>query len=148
MSFPSRQVPGAAFLLTRVGAHSSRLWRERMAKLGMDPRHVMLLGLVAEEEGRSQLALGRQMGTPPSRMVAFVDELEALGMLERHPNPMDRRMRTLYLTVKGRQTLEGVKAVSAEHERQITRGLTQPERKELIRLLGKVATEQGLVAGD
>lgn len=133
--------------MSQVGAHASRLWRERTESLGLDPRHVTLLRLVADEEGRSQLALGRQMGLPPSRMVAFVDQLEKLGMLERRLNPNDRRMRNLYLTDAGRATLEDVKALSAAHERHMTRGLSQPEIKELTRLLSKVASERGRAPG-
>ena len=127
--------------------HSSQLWRERMAGLGLDPRHVVLLRMVAAEEGRSQLALGQQMRLPPSRMVAFVDELEELGLLERRPNSADRRVRALYVTDKGAQVLEAVMEVSAEHERQLTRGLSAAEVKELKRLLSRVADEQGLAPG-
>lgn len=118
-----------------------------MSELGLDPRHVVLLRLVGAEEGRSQLALGKQMRLPPSRMVGFVDELEDLGMLERRPNPDDRRMRALHLTEKGRQALEVVKEVSAAHEKHLTKGLSKPEVAELIRLLGRVAAEQGLSPG-
>ncbi len=142
-----RIVPGAAFLMSQVGMHSSQLWRSRMSELGLDPRHVVLLRLVGAGEGRSQLALGKQIRLPPSRMVAFVDQLEDLGMLERRPNPDDRRMRALYLTDKGKQTLEVVTKVSAAHEKHLTKGLTKTEVAELIRLLGRVAGEQGLSPG-
>lgn len=140
-------VPGAAFLLSQVGMHSSRLWRERMGELGLDPRHVVLLRLVGAEEGRSQLALGNQMGLPPSRMVAFVDELERLGLLERRANPDDRRVRALYLTAKGRQTLEAVMKMSAEHEKELTSGLSEPQVKRLRHLLSRMVEEQGLTPG-
>jgi DNA-binding MarR family transcriptional regulator len=143
-----RIVPGAAFLMSQVGMHSSQIWRERMGSLGLDPRHIVLLRLVGAEEGRSQLALGRQMRMPPSRMVAFVDELEEQQMLERRPNPHDRRMRALFLTDKGRETLETVMKVSAEHEKQLTKGLEPKEVKELVSLLGRIAEEQGLAAGE
>lgn len=140
-------VPGTAFLLSQVGIHSSQLWRQRMAELGLDPRHVVLLRLVGADEGRSQLALGNQMGLPPSRMVAFVDELEEMGLLERRANPDDRRVRALFLTGKGRQTLDRVMQVSAEHEKAMTSGLEKSELAELRRLLGRVAEEQGLEPG-
>lgn len=140
-------VPGAAFLMSQVGIHSSNLWRGRMAELGLDPRHVALLSLAAADEGRSQLALGKQLQLPPSRMVAFVDELENQGMLERRSNPDDRRVRALYLTDKGKQTLVGVLAVWDAHEKQLTTGLSGPEVAELSRLLRRVVEEQGLTLG-
>jgi DNA-binding MarR family transcriptional regulator len=147
-SKPDRRiVPGAAFLLSQVGIHSSQLWRERMGKLGLDPRHIVLLRLVAADEGKSQLSLGKQMRLPPSRMVAFVDELEDQGLLERRSNPDDRRMRALYLTDKGHETLEAVMKVSAEHEAEMTRGLQPAEVGQLKELLSRVAAEQGLAPG-
>jgi DNA-binding MarR family transcriptional regulator len=68
-------------------------------------------------------------------------------MLERRPNPNDRRVRALYLTEKGRETLKVVMKVSAEHEKQLTRGLAPAEVKDLVRLLSRVAEAQGLAAG-
>ena len=47
------RVPGVAFLLAQLGFHSSSLWKDRLAPLGMDPRHVVLLRHVAAAEGRS-----------------------------------------------------------------------------------------------
>jgi DNA-binding MarR family transcriptional regulator len=141
------RVPGAAFLLSQLGYHSSRLWQGRLAPLGLDPRHVMLLRHVADHEGRSQQALGEALRIPPSRMVAIVDGLEQRGLLRRRPNPDDRRVRTLHLTREGRRVLGTVMEVSLEHERQLCTGLEPGEREQLIALLNRLAAEQGLVEG-
>lgn len=142
-----RIVPGAAFLLSQVGIHSARLWGERMGGLDLDPRHVVLLRLVAAKEGRSQQALGEQMRLPPSRMVSFVDELEDQGLLERRSDPGDRRVRALYLTDAGRRTLDRVMRVAAEHEEHMCASLGGAEREQLIALLSRIAAEQGLAPG-
>src|SRR5215207_8940636 len=97
------RVPGAAFLLSQVGFHSSRLWRERMARLDLDPREVVLLRHVVAAEGQSQQALAEALQIPPSRMVALVDGLEQRGLLERRPIPGDRRVRALHLSREGRR---------------------------------------------
>jgi hypothetical protein len=81
------RVPGVAFLLSQLGFHSTWLWKDRLAPLGIDPRHVVLLRHVAAAEGQSQQALGRAMQIPPSRMVALVDELERAGCLSGVPAP-------------------------------------------------------------
>ena len=52
-------------------------------------------------EGQSQQAIGERLQIPPSRMVAFVDALEARSLLERRHNPHDRRTRELHLTEAG-----------------------------------------------
>jgi DNA-binding MarR family transcriptional regulator len=141
------RVPGAAFLLSQLGYHSSRLWQARLAPLGLDPRHVMLLRHAAVEEGRSQQALGEALRIPPSRMVALVDALEERGLLRRRPNPDDRRVRALHLTPDGRRLLGKVMEISLEHERQLCEGLRPAEREQLITLLSRVAAKQGLGEG-
>jgi DNA-binding MarR family transcriptional regulator len=141
------RVPGVAFLLAQLGFHSTRLWKDRLAPLGIDPRHVVLLRHVAAAEGQSQHALGRAMQIPPSRMVALVDELEREGLLERRPSPSDRRAYALHLTGDGWRLLDQLMQVSAEHEAQLCAGLAQAERRQLIDLLSRVAAEQGLPTG-
>jgi DNA-binding MarR family transcriptional regulator len=141
------RVPGVAFLLAQLGFHSTQLWKDRLAPLGIDPRHAVLLRHVAAAQGQSQQALGRAMQIPPSRMVALVDELERAGLLERRPSPADRRAHALHLTGDGRRLLEGLMQVSAEHEAHLCAGLTQAERHRLIDLLSRIAAEQGLPTG-
>jgi DNA-binding MarR family transcriptional regulator len=141
------RIPGVAFLLSQLGFHSTRLWKDRLAPLGIDPRHVVLLRHVAAAEGQSQHALGRAMQIPPSRMVALVDELERGELLERRPSPADRRAHALYLTGDGRRLLDRLIQVSAEHEAQLCTGLTKAERRQLIDLLSQMAAEQGLPTG-
>ena len=142
-----RIVPGVAFLLSQLGAHVSRLWRDRMARLRLDPPHAALLRLVAAGEGRSQQALAGQMRLPPSRMVRLVDELEGQGLLRRHPDPEDRRVRVPFLTEAGRKTLDALMEVSADFEEQVCAALTEVEREQLRTLLERIASAQGLAPG-
>jgi DNA-binding MarR family transcriptional regulator len=141
------RVPGVAFLLSQLGFHSTRLWKDRLAPIGLDPRHAVLLRHVAAAQGQSQQALGRAMQLPPSRMVALVDELERAGLLERRPSPADRRAHALHLTGDGRRLLDRLMQVSADHEAQLCAGLTQAERHRLLDLLSRLAAEQGLPTG-
>jgi DNA-binding MarR family transcriptional regulator len=139
--------PGAAFLLSQIGFHTSRLWVQRLAPLGVDARHVVLLRLVAAGEGRSQQAMGAAMNVPASRIVALVDDLERQGLLERRRNTEDRRRHGLFLTAEGRRVLSAVQKVSAEHEDRTCAALNPTERTELVRLLSRIAADQGLIRG-
>jgi DNA-binding MarR family transcriptional regulator len=139
--------PGAAFLLSQVGFHTSRRWTERLEPLGVDARHVVLLRLVAAREGRSQQEMGAAMGLPPSRIVALVDDLEHDRLVERRRDRRDRRRHGLYLTSEGRRLLAAVARVSAAHEREICAALGDAEREQLVDLLTRIATDQGLIRG-
>jgi DNA-binding MarR family transcriptional regulator len=145
---PARlRVPGVAFLLSQLGFHSTQLWKQRLAPLGVDPRHVVLLRHLAAAEGQSQQALGKAMQIPASRMVALVDELEQAGLLQRRPSPTDRRAHALRLTSEGQRMLDRLMRVSADHEEQLCAGLTRAERRQLVALLSRVAAERGLPTG-
>src|SRR5579872_2166678 len=92
---------GPAFLLSQVGAHSSARFAERLEPMGLKPPHVGILRVIDQADGLSQQALGERLGIFPSRLVAIVDELERLGLIERRHNPTDRRSYALYLTKTG-----------------------------------------------
>jgi DNA-binding MarR family transcriptional regulator len=139
--------PGAAFLIAQLGGHSARRWIERLAKVGLEPREVMLFRHVAVNQGRSQREVAEAIGLPQSRIVALVDRLEAKGWIRRRPSAGDRRTNALHLTRKGQAALTRIMAVSAEHEAELTRGLEPAQRAALIGLLNQVALEQGLITG-
>ena len=148
-----RRIPGDAapstlgFLLSQLGVHASRRFAEKIAAIDLYPPLFRVLNVVDAAEGQSQQAIGEAIQAPPSRMVAIVDELERRGLVERRPDPSDRRVRALYLTAAGRDLLERGREIAAEHEAALTRGMSAADRKKLIALLQKVVTEQGIGPG-
>jgi len=133
-----------AFLLVQLGAHLAREFAERLAPLGLEPRHAGMLIQLAANEGLSQQALGELIGLNPTRMVFLVDELEQRGLVERRRNTADRRSYALYLTEKGRDTLGQIQASGHHHQDEIGASLTWAERIQLTSLLRRLATEQGI----
>ena len=93
-------------------------------------------------EGQSQQALAERLGIPPSRMVALVDHLEEAGLVERRPDPEDRRVRGLYLTRKGRGVLERAGKIAIDYETRLCAGINREERELLIDLLQKLQEGQ------
>jgi len=136
-----------AFLLSQVGIYASRRFAERIAVLDLHPALFRVLNLVDAAEGKSQQAIGQIIEVPPSRMVALVDELEQRGMVERRPDPADRRVRALYLTRKGRQTLTRGRKIASEHEEELTQGMAAADRKRLVDLLQKMVDQQAIGRG-
>lgn len=142
------QAPSSlSFLLSQVGIYVSQRFARRLAELDLQPPLFRILNLVDAAEGLSQHAIGEAIQVPPSRMVALVDELEERGLLVRRPHPRDRRIRTLHLTAKGRRLLGRGREVAAEHERELTRGMSAAERRRLTELLARIVEEQGIGGG-
>ena len=136
-----------AFLVAQLGAYAAERFGERAAALDFTRPQAGLLRLISREPGQSQQAVARRLGTPPSRLVALVDGLEQRGLIERRRNPGDRRNYALHLTAAGEQAIAALSQVASDHEQAITAPLTQAERAQLSKLLGKLAAAHGLVPG-
>src|ERR1700761_4457901 len=90
-----------AFLLAQVGAYAATQFAERLAALQLGPPDAGILRLLRMAAGISQQELSARLGFHPSRLVAMLDNLEKRKLVERRPNPEDRRLYSLHLTKDG-----------------------------------------------
>jgi DNA-binding MarR family transcriptional regulator len=135
------------FLLSSTGYAVGRRFHQILAPLELEPREFALLRAVGVLEGQSQQAIAERLQIPPSRMVAFVDALEGRGLLERRPNPQDRRARALHLTDDGRELLGRAFVLALDMERKLCAELSVPERLQLLEMLQRVGAQLGLPPG-
>jgi DNA-binding MarR family transcriptional regulator len=138
---------GNAFLLAQIGAEAAARFARRISSLDLTPAQAGLLRLIAWQPGQSQQALARQLGTPPSRLVLLLDELEKRGLTERRRNPSDRRHHALHLTADGARLMGQLGQIGAAHEEEICAPLDAAERAQLHDLLTRIAGHHGLAAG-
>jgi DNA-binding MarR family transcriptional regulator len=135
------------FLISQLGFFSSRRFTEALEPLGIGPRDFLLMRFVAASDGQSQQTLAEQLGVPASRMVALVDHLEEMGLVERRPDPEDRRVRRLFITRKGRSVLEKAGKIAIDYETQLCAGINREEREQLIDLLRRLQVTQTDLGG-
>ncbi len=135
------------FLISQLGFFSSRRFTEALEPLGIGPRDFALMRFVAASDGESQHTLSERLQIPPSRMVALVDQLENMGLVERRPDPEDRRVRRLFITRKGRSVLEKAGKIAIDYETQLCAGINREEREQLIDLLQKLQVTQTDLGG-
>jgi DNA-binding MarR family transcriptional regulator len=135
---------GVAFLLAQIGHRAAAMFAELMEELDLTPPHAGILRAIADEPGQSQQALSTQLGLLPSRVVAYVDELEDRGYVERRRNPDDRRLHALHLTASGKRLMGKIGDLARRHERRLTAGLDAGQRATLRGLLATIAERQEL----
>jgi DNA-binding MarR family transcriptional regulator len=148
-ALPSAEGPpggSAVLLLSSLGFVASRAFAEALRAVDLDPRQFAVLNVTALSEGRSQQAIAGDVGVPPSRLVAIVDEFEARGLVERRRNPEDRRAYALYLTADGWTVLEKARRLSRANEERFCEPLEPAEREQLLELLRRLAAGQNLGA--
>jgi DNA-binding MarR family transcriptional regulator len=68
-------------------------------------------------------------------MTAAIDRLERKGLLERRPNPNDRRGSLVQLTDEGLATIDAAMVVHTEVEHRLLSGLGERQRSQLTGLL-------------
>jgi DNA-binding MarR family transcriptional regulator len=71
-------------------------------------------------------------------MTARLDRLEKAGLIERQPNPEDRRGTLVGLTRKGLALIERIVGLHVENEARALAVLSKAEQKDLNRLLEKL----------
>lgn len=80
-----------------------------------------------------------------SAITSRLDRLEHTGLVERRPDPSDRRGIRVRLTPKGLQLVNEMVPLHVANEQEALANLDKTERRDLERLLGKVI--QGISAG-
>jgi DNA-binding MarR family transcriptional regulator len=69
------------------------------------PRGYQVLSAAAQGTVNSQLALAQHLGVDRTVMTYLLDDLEAANLIERRPDPADRRARRIFATQKGNELL-------------------------------------------
>lgn len=84
---------------------------------------------------RTQAALAEAIGADKSRIIGTLDELQQAGLIERTPDPADRRVRLLSITPQGRRVRRTVRKEIHAQEEQVLTTLAPPDRKTFLRIL-------------
>jgi DNA-binding MarR family transcriptional regulator len=115
---------------------------EALGGLPGGPRGYQVLATAAQDEHGSQLALAQRLGVDRTVMTYLLDDLEAAGLIERRPDPADRRARRIVATSHGRTTLTHLDQQLRAAEEQLLSGLDGEEDRQVFRrLLRRLAVQ-------
>jgi DNA-binding MarR family transcriptional regulator len=100
--------------------------------------------LLALDRGamRTQAALAEAICADKTRIIRTLDELQADGHIERHPDPDDRRVRLLAITASGRAVKDAAQAQIQRGEERWLGELSADERQVFLRVLQRLARDQ------
>lgn len=115
---------------------------------GMSRAQWQVLARVAKREGVNQATLADLVSVEPITICRMVDRLEALGLVERRPDPNDRRARLIHMTEAARPGLERMRSVAQALFAEALDGVTPEEEAILFRLLGRIHANLLVVSGE
>ncbi|WP_304455122.1 MarR family winged helix-turn-helix transcriptional regulator [Nocardiopsis sp. YSL2] len=124
-----------SWLLTQTAHHAHRLVTEGFSSVHARGYHFRLLATLEESGPASQAELGRRSGIHVSDMVATINELADDALVERTPDPADRRRNIVSLTTAGRTRLRRLERQLAQSQNALLAPLTPQEREQLTDLL-------------
>jgi len=110
--------------------------RARQTGLAITRQQARALLYIARDEGLSQTAVATLLDIEPIALGRMLDRLHEEGLVERHPHPTDRRIRTLWLTPLGWGVIDRVLAINTEVRDEACAGLPPIAREALMRSLG------------
>ncbi|MDV3220981.1 MarR family winged helix-turn-helix transcriptional regulator [Intrasporangium sp.] len=113
--------------------------RDSLEALPHGHRGYLVLAEVVHGDQPSQLALAAHLGIDRTVMTYLIDDLVEAGLVERRPNPADRRQRQVVATTSGRRMERRLAGRVRAAEDAVLRSLETDERAALLELLRRVA---------
>ncbi|MFB9953189.1 MarR family winged helix-turn-helix transcriptional regulator [Rhizobium puerariae] len=106
--------------------------RIAQAGLGLTPGEARALLNIAGADGSRQLDIAARMGVEPMTLCAYLDKLQALGLIERQQCSLDRRAKRVTLTSASDEMIGSIRKELNIIVEQATEGLSE-EHNRLLR---------------
>jgi DNA-binding MarR family transcriptional regulator len=126
----SRDTLGA--LVTDVSRLMRHSFAERLKGTDMTLAKARALVYVSRNEGIRQVDLADLLEVEPMTLVRLVDQLAAAGLVERRPDPKDRRAYQLFLRPASREPLAHIGRVAAQVRAKALRGVDAAQTEALL----------------
>ncbi|MEZ0075498.1 MarR family winged helix-turn-helix transcriptional regulator [Planotetraspora sp. GP83] len=111
-----------------------------IAEMTGGPRGYQVLTAAARALPATQLAIAQQLGIDRTVMTYLLDDMEESGLIQRRPDPADRRARRIVATEKGHATLVEMRQKLKHAEDHVLSALDESDRVAFRSLLRRLAT--------
>jgi DNA-binding MarR family transcriptional regulator len=95
---------------------------------GLSVQQYGTLLVVAERPGRTVAEVGRDVGTARQSANELITGMERAGLVERRPNPTDRRTQQVHLTPAGEQRLDDATPAVRKVEEELEAAFSDADR--------------------
>ncbi|MBT2492275.1 MarR family transcriptional regulator [Streptomyces sp. ISL-96] len=135
---PDRLRRRASRLLSQLTMRSDRLIAEGLARADARKWHYAVLASLQEYGPGSQAELSRRSGIYRSDMVGVLNELAERDLVERAPDPDDRRRNIITISAQGRRHLRLLDKVLDDLHDELLTPLSPAERDQFTQLLTRL----------
>jgi DNA-binding MarR family transcriptional regulator len=125
-------------MLAQVSRLLRRSFDVRARGIGVTRPQWQVLSLLAFNGGINQGGLAELLEVEPITLGRMIDRLQDAQMVERRPDPADRRAWRLFLTDKGQQLLDELRPFAQETYDIALEGVSEEDRAVVMAALGRM----------
>jgi DNA-binding MarR family transcriptional regulator len=104
-----------------------RLFNRRASALGVTSAQWRVMFWLGRQPGSKQVELAEKLDVEPITAGRTIDRLEEAGLVERRPDPLDRRAWRLYLTEQAEPMVTRLRAVAEDVLAEVFQGVDEKE---------------------
>ena len=117
-----------------------RSFDERARAIGITRPQWQVLSILSRNSGINQGCLAEILEVEPITAGRMIDRLQDAKLVERHPDPTDRRAWRLHLTSAGEQLVEQLHPLAIETLAVALDGINKAEQEQLRNTLDRIRT--------
>jgi DNA-binding MarR family transcriptional regulator len=125
-------------ILVDVSRHLRRSFDVRARDIGVTRPQWQVLTMLRRHEGVNQGKLADLLEVEPITVCRMVDRLQEADLVERRPDPADRRAWCLFLTVKAQGVLDSLRPLAEAMFEEAFEGVTAIERSNMMTTLERI----------
>jgi DNA-binding MarR family transcriptional regulator len=136
-------------ILPEIGetAHTLRkAFSRRAAALGVTGAQWKVLFKLSRKPGLRQVELADMLDIEPITLTRILDRLQEAGLIERSPDPADRRAWRLHVTAKAKPLVAKLQAIADEMTADAFAGIDPDDVQTTRRVLALVRERAGQIA--
>lgn len=111
------------YLIHDVSRLRRMMFDRALAPLGITRSQWWVLAFVSRKDGLPQTQLANELDVGKVGVGALIDRLEAAGFVLRQPDPVDRRIKRVFVTKQARGFLEKLRKETDKFNAEITSGI-------------------------
>lgn len=133
--------PLFCLLIKNTWQKLSRYYNQRLIKYELTTPAALLLLEISPDSGENPKSLSAKIDLESSSMTGLLDRLEKKGLIERRPDPRDRRGILIFLTPGGIAARETIKLLVDELDRKLQEALSSEDIKAFRRISAAIGKQ-------
>jgi DNA-binding MarR family transcriptional regulator len=132
------------YLIHDVSRLRRMMFDRALAPLGITRSQWWVLAFISRKDGLPQVQLANELDVGKVAVGALIDRLESSGFVIRHADPIDRRVKRVYVTKQAKGFLERIRKETDKFNASIAKGIDRGELQAASHAL--MAMKQNLLA--